>query len=185
MTFSELKQLFRVDHDSTLATFYNENRAGFLAWAKRRYSVDEATLLDVYQDSIIVLYNMVLENKIENQNIKPQAYLFGIARNLALKKMNQVTHKSLDHVHDVKSDITDDYMRSFIEKTHTNKVLSDAIDQLKGNCKEILELFYYRQYKLDAICTALNLSNTDVVKSRKYQCLKKLKKIIGSKHNII
>ncbi len=185
MTFSDLKQLLVVDYNKAVIRFYNENRTSFLTWAMQRYSLDQDGLLDIYQDAIIVLYNMILENKVEHINSSPEAYLFGIAKNL----INKSFKKQIDVVSEAEVSIelgtTDAYMNEFYKESHIQTTMEQALKKLKGNCREILELYYYRQYKMEAISEKLNLKNTDVVKSRKAQCLKALKSIIGVKGNIV
>jgi len=69
-----------------LANFYNKEKTGFINWARSRFDCDADTIIDVYQDSIVTLYHNIVQNKITSFDISPGAYLFGIARNLMLKK---------------------------------------------------------------------------------------------------
>ncbi len=180
MNFEELKFAFTTDHEKSLSAFYDSQRSSFLTWAKSRFSADTDTFLDVYQDAIIVLYNRVIDGRIEEINSTPEAYLFGVARNLLLKRTIQM--KRVTTSEDVFKFIPDEgetNLYDSYENEHNKILLSNALSHLDDSCRKILELFYYHRYKLDAIKERLNYDNTDVVKSRKYQCMKKLKKIIS------
>jgi len=177
--FQELKTAFTTNHQKSLGEFYDSQRSNFLSWARSRFDADVDTLLDVYQDAIIVLYNRVIEGRVDDIASSPNAYLFGIARNLLLKRTIQMkrttsTENILEFIPDKgETDLYDNF-----EKEHKKVIISEGLNKLDASCRKILELFYFRRYKLDAIREHLNYENTDVVKSRKYQCMKKLKSFI-------
>lgn len=180
MDFKELKIAFTTDHEKSLSTFYDSQRKNFLTWARSRFDADVDTLLDVYQDSIIVLYNRVIEGRTTEIKTSPEAYLFGVARNLLLKRTIQIKRVTkTENIFDFIPDEGETDLYDSFDKDHNKMILSQGLNKLDNSCRQILELFYYRRYKLEAIKEHLKYENTDVVKSRKYQCMKKLKKIIS------
>jgi len=48
-------------------------------------------------------------------------------------------------------------------------------------CKEIVYMFYYHKFSLESISERIGYSSTDAVKTRKNQCMKKLKLLLLEK----
>ncbi len=178
ISFEELKKLFLQNYQEALNAFYVSQRESFFSWSKRKFQLDENTAADVYQDAILALYNAVLENRVDHVKSTPEAYLFGIARNILLKKASR----------DAKMQYVDDFSDNFswmmdddLTQKHQNQEVKDrinlALSKLKENCREIIKLYYYHRYNNESIAETLGYDNTDVVKARKYQCMKELKKI--------
>lgn len=160
---------------------YLAHKSKYLSWAKSNYNVDHNSLLDVYQDAIIILYNHIKNNKLDELQSSIEAYLFGITKNLLLKKIKK--NKKIDYVEAV----DDRYLESVNFNIYSDEnddlnqqKLQKAFAKLGVNCREILTLFYYERYSLESIQNELSYGSTGAVKSRKYQCLKKLKDIFRS-----
>jgi len=60
--------------------------------------------------------------------------------------------------------------------------LTAYMDQLGGNCKQILLDSEYYGYTLDEIAVRIQVKNSQVVSSLKYRCLKKLRAVMGVKN---
>ncbi len=169
------------DHKGTLEKFYNEQKSGFMSWARSRFDCDQDTIVDVFQDAIVTLYHNIKEGKITGFETTPGAYLFGIARNLMLKR----------NLKDRRTTLTDDMSRETgeqldynifdrIEDDHRRHLIAEGFRKLKDSCRDILTLFYYHNYSMESIMNRLEYGSVDTVKSRKNQCMNKLKQIIQS-----
>ncbi len=179
LSFEELYDAFTSDYEKALGLFYDNQKKSFMSWARARFSVDDDTLLDVYQDAVIVLYNRVIKRNTGEIKSSPESYLFGIAKNLLLKKaIKQKKTVQTDDVYKFVPDVGESELNDKHESDHNKLRIEQALSQLDEGCRKILELYYYRRYKLDAIAEQLGYDNTNVVKSRKYQCMKKLRSVI-------
>lgn len=178
ISFAELKKLFHQDHKKALNAFYVSQRESFINWSRRKFQLDENTAADVYQDAIIALYNAVIENRTDHVKSSPEAYLFGIARNILLKRSaRDGKMQYVENFHDGFSGTMDNDLVTKYQKEDTKNRIEWALSQLKENCREIIKLYYYHRYNNESIAETLGYDNTDVVKARKYQCMKELKKI--------
>ena len=171
---------FKQNHKDAIATFYKEQREVFLGWAGARYDIDKESLLDIYQDSIIVLYQNAIHDKLNHVQSKPEAYLFGIAKNLLLKK--NIKSKRTVYVEDISQAINEeiDVDLNYENGLENQEVIKKAMEQLKVNCRKIIRLYYYNNYTMDAISHEMGYENEEVAKSRKYQCMKALRKFINN-----
>ncbi len=180
-TNSQFIESVKQNDRKALTVFYNAQKESFVAWAKKRFSCDMDTIVDVYQDAVVTLYHNVLQDKIVAFTHTPEAYLFGIAKNLMYKRSEKDRRTVL--VEDISDGITDklDYeIYDRIDNEHRRSELAAALRQLQENCSKLLTLFYYRKYSTEAIMHHLHYSSVDVVKSRKNQCMKQLKKIMST-----
>lgn len=165
-----------------ISNLYEEQRQPFINWARSKYSLDDDEILDVYQDSIIVLYNRLKKGDLELITNSIQAYLFGICKNLMIKKSEK--KKRIQLTEDFKDRLlqpTDFDLYDKIEIDHQKALIANGLNQLKENCKRIIYLFYYHRFSLEGIKEEMDYSSVDVAKSRKNQCLKKLRDLLKNK----
>lgn len=179
MEVADLIESIKHNQKNHLEDFYITQRENFLRWARSRYDLDSHELLDVYQDAVIVLYTNAIEGKLEGVEKSAEAYLFGIAKNLLMKA--SIKGKRTSYQEEIREEDVNSLDHSLYQKfddDHNKKILAEAFKKLKGGCKEILTMFYFNKFRMDVIQERLGYDNTDVVKSRKHQCMKSLQKII-------
>ncbi len=172
------EEIVKDDDRLALNAFYSSQRDSFVKWANSRYECDSATILDVYQDSIIFLYN-----KIKNGEGKPikstaEAYLFGIAKHLMYK--SNVNSRKVDYVEDAftfQEEIAPAILTK-INNDERSEMIKSALLKLGTKCRQIIEYFYYDKFDMDSIAIRLGYDNPKVAKARKNQCMKKLKEIM-------
>lgn len=172
-TIDYLKEAFREDAELTMKKVYTTYRTEFIGFA-RRHQLTEDDILDAYQDALIALYQNLVAGKITHSSSSVKTYLFGIGKH---KLLNILKRQKNTPVVDL-----DERMLPAI-KEHETAVLSeavtDAIALLGDSCRQILTLFYYRKYSIEAIMTQMQMKNENTVKATKSRCLKQLKKLIS------
>lgn len=161
--------------DATLVLLYESNKQQFLLFSSK-YNIDNEDAIDIYQDAIIALIELARKGKLNQLKSSVSTYLFAIGKYMVFKKKklsnNTTTLENLDNLL-IEWELYD------AEKDKKEIVtLQKYYQQLGNTCKDILYLFYYKSYKLSKICELLQYDNTDVVKSQKSRCLKKLKQLM-------
>ncbi len=159
---------------------YRQHRPSFLAWARRHYPLNEEALLDVYQDAVIILYQNVVEEKVTELRSTISTYLFGIAKNLILKKLRQQkrTPLGLDEISEVA--VAPQFVQRSDQEDQQHQ-MRQALNRLGDACRQILEFFYYYEYSLEVIAERMAYKNANTVKAQKHRCMKQLEKEIGSR----
>ena len=173
-----------VNHKKLIEELYVTHRESFCHWARKRYNLDSDTILDLFQDSVIVFYNHIVKNNLEELKSSPQAYLYGIGKNLMLKKIEK--NKRVEHVESVDEKFINELDLSVFAQMDSDDQrdkIKLAFQGLNEKCQEILKLFYFNQYSIEAIQYHMDYKSSNAVKSRKYQCLESLKKIYKANHN--
>lgn len=161
--------------EKIIRAFYNENKNGFILFAKR-YNLNNDDLIDIYQDAIIALIENAKKGKIDDLKSSVTTYLYGIGKFMIFQKLKKESKTvSIDDFEKIEM-VYDDYSEDEINLQV--KMLQKGLNKLGDQCKKVLELFYYEEKKLDEIQSILSYTNKDVLKSQKSRCLKQLKELI-------
>ncbi len=177
-SFDDFIDIVKSNNRQKLKEFYLINKDKFTSWASKRYEVDKDTIIDVYQDAIVTLYQNIMEDKVTSFTIAPGAYLFGIAKNILNKRsLRSKKMKLTDDINTEGAALLDYEIYDKIENEHRAQLLQNALRKLKDNCREILTLFYYERNSIESIMHKMNYGSTQVVKTRKNQCMKTLREI--------
>lgn len=175
-TETSLQERLRNGDARAFEWVYNEYRDAFLAFG-RGYKMDEDELLDVYQDSVIALFQNFVEKQTELDKSTVKTYLFGIGKFLILASLrrNAKLHRTdsfQDEIEEISLDLPDESERS--------QQLAHAFGKLGEKCQELLRLFYYRGLSIKEIVTRTEYKDENTVKSRKSRCMKRLRETIKS-----
>lgn len=139
-------------------------------------SEDEAK--DIFQESVMVLYNRVTENKFE-LNSKLSTFLFAVSRRLWLKQLtrkgNVASTSDISDFEDILQ-IEDD-IEKHEEKESKFERMNLALHELGEPCKTLIKDFYIKNMSMKDIQEKFGYTSTDNAKTQKYKCLQRLKKI--------
>jgi RNA polymerase sigma factor (sigma-70 family) len=166
--------LLKRNDEKSIRTVYNDNKSGFILFAKR-YNLSHDDLIDVYQDAIIALIENAKKGKIDDLKSSITTYLFGIGKFMIFQKLKKEGKTiAIDDFEKIEM-IYDDYSE---EETNLQiEMLQNGFKKLGEQCRKVLHLFYYEEKKLDEIQSLLGYTNKDVLKSQKSRCLKQLKEL--------
>jgi RNA polymerase sigma factor (sigma-70 family) len=124
-------------------------------------SGNEQDVSDVFQDTIIVLYNQIINDELElTTDLK--GYFFGVARNIwgmQLRRIVRTTELITDIVDDEENDDTDNLL--------LGRVVTRAFEKLKPDQKQILKL-YSDGLSYDDIALKMDFGSGDYAKRKKY-----------------
>ena len=126
---------------------------------------------DVFQDTIIVLFQQICENSF-NLTSDLKGYFFGIARNIwnsQLRNKNRVSELTVDVVDE---DEPDNLFDPALEN-----ILSRSFQKLKPDNQTILKLFY-EGVSYEEIAVKMNLKNAIYARRKKYLSKEALIEII-------
>lgn len=163
--------------DTWLADIYQENHEKFVSWASRKYDIALEDLEDVYQQAVISMYENVKYHKISALASSPSTYLFGIGKNLLLKRVR--TQQRRD-AHEVR--IQEHWSFLQLDQQEVNSMfeyVQTALSRMKDPCKSIIELFYMHGASIAHITQQLDYKSHDVVKTQKSRCMKALRDSIN------
>lgn len=142
-------------------------------WTKKHFTPSENLFEDIYQDSVIALYEAAIDGKLDHIQCSLKTYLFAICRNKLLSNLK------LQKRQDEQVDEVQLYLREWMEPEED---LQDEVELIKRMikdtdepCKSILTLFYYHNKSNDEIAEVLGYTSKNVIKVQKHRCLSYLK----------
>ncbi len=162
--------------NSQLAEIYKAYRSEFVRWASSHYQCDKEEARDIYQASIITLYDNIINEKLKQLNGSVKTYLFAIGKNKIMELRRA----------DKKFDLTQEVHRIDIEDEPDNEkqkekqleIVQRCLEKLGEPCRTMLELYYYHDTGLDKLAEMLDYKNGDTVKNLKSRCLIRLRELV-------
>ena len=172
-----LQERLRENDKSALDFVYREYKEEFINFSLR-YDLSVDVLEDIYQDSVIALYQsfVIKQTVLTNSSIK--TYLFGIGKNIIFNKF-KTDLKTTKLVGNTTEDV-EEIKLNFNEPNNEQLLLSKYFNTLGEACKNILNLYYYRGFNIDEIVKSTDYKDSNSVKSIKSRCLKCLKDKIAN-----
>ncbi len=137
---------------------------------------NEADAKDVYQESIIILYNKVKAGDFELTS-KLKTYIYSVCRRIWLKKLSQKSNKEceLKDIHDF-FPVENDLELHELRDLQFSK-MEESMLMLGEPCRTIIQDFYMQNKSMQEICDKFGYTNPDNAKTQKYKCLQRLKKL--------
>lgn len=169
-----IEQIRSRDHNA-IEKIYIQYKEEFLIYASR-FSVNDEDAVDIYQDSIVAMYENIIAGKLTSFTSSVKTYLFAIGKYKLYNslKVKTVT-EDLTHYDSLLMEEDND---DFLLREENIEKLQKAYQQLGGKCQQVLKLFYYESRTIEEIKLQLDYSSKDVVKSQKSRCLEQIRKII-------
>ena len=164
-------------NDRLLHELYGQHRTAFFRWAQHRYpALDTAALADVFQDAMLILYENMLNGKFRQES-GLRTYLFAIGKNLLNRSLEKNRRLPATDLPDGLSNQLPDESALFfeVESNDRQQNIADLLDSMGEPCKTLLHLFYFYSQSLKNIAQRMDYSSTDVVKTQKGRCLRRLK----------
>jgi len=164
---------------AVLNDIYKTYRSEFLNWLKNSYNCAENDALDIFQDSIIVVYNNVKSGKLTRLTSSFKTYLFAVGRRIFLNKnqKNKLKTNSLEEYPNI-----DVAVPSANELNERQTAMFELLQKMREPCKSIIYLFYYKNFALESIATKLKYRSDKVVKVQKSRCMKSFKQVLAKSY---
>ena len=137
---------------------------------------------DIFQESIIILYDKVKAGKFELSS-KLKTFIYSVCRRLWLKKLNHKSRNTLN-IRDFEDFIPiEEDLEQHEKKDQLFQNMEESLSQLGQPCRTIIEDYYIQNRSMQEISDKFGYTNADNAKTQKYKCLQRLKKIFFQKQN--
>lgn len=154
-----------------LESVYRDNRREFIQWASRQYHCNEDDALEIFQQTVIVFYENVMQGKLVTLTSSLKTYLFSIGKNkiMELKRYQEkrVSTEGMDFHQEAISTVEEQLIN----------VATKSINGLKEPCRGMLIDFYYHSKTMQQLAAAYGYKNEDTAKTQKHRCMESLRKI--------
>jgi RNA polymerase sigma factor (sigma-70 family) len=161
-----------------LAEVYKAYRSEFVGWATGHYQCSKEEARDIYQSSIIVFYDNIMRERLQQLNGSVKTYLFAIGKNKILELRRR--DKRFDvHVELHSVDVEDPGDSDKVQRESDLTAVQHGLERLGEPCRTMLELYYYHETGLDKLAEMFHYKNGDTVKNLKSRCLSRLRDLVG------
>lgn len=171
----QLIEELKAGNEEALCQLYRDNYTTLRNYVMRNNGRPEDAE-DLLQDAVIVVWENVRKKDFE-LTAKLSTFLFAVAKRMWLKRLNKNARIQY------KDEFTFEWSEESEPINEKLTVSEQLLQQLDRGCREILTLFYFKDLDTQTIAKQLGFANTDVVKSRKYQCFKKLQDLFFESYN--
>lgn len=157
-------------------SFFTRERKKTVSLLQGRYNFSQEQAEDVYQDSCIALYQNIVSGKLVKLTSSLSTYFTQICIFQALKKKrnDKLNYILEDRKYDnSKVDVLLGLDGGFSLKQQM--AMEDIVNHMPSPCDVILWSYYYENKKMTEIASVIDYKNSDTVKAKKAQCMKKLK----------
>ena len=178
MTDREYILGFKSNKESVISVFYKEYKRPFFSFFREKFGKDDDYLVDLFQDSCVILWQNIHDGKLSVDNITSslQTYLFSIGKYSLMARDRKFrdlkSDKDIEKLQFLEDDVEDLQFRlekeAFVER---------MIQDLKPPCSDILHAFYWDRLSCEQIAAKYGYSSADSVKTQKFKCVAKLKGI--------
>lgn len=127
---------------------------------------------DILQEAVVSLWQNVMKDSF-TLTAKLSTYLLAIVKNLWYKELKKKNR--LQRIDENQEERNPRHAHSpDAGKVNDLKAIHDLLREMDETCRKLLSYFYFDGYNNQVIAEKLGFANTDTVKSKKYQCYKKL-----------
>ena len=149
-----------------------------LSWYILQNSGTRQDAEDIFQEVIVTFIDLVQKDKYRGEaSIK--TFLFSLNRHIWLNELKKRGRAALrEEKFEKGRETIDEDAGKMMAGRESSIQLRDLLDRLGENCKKILLLFYYENLSIKDILENLHYENEQVVRNKKYKCMKQLEQMI-------
>ena len=181
MTMTDVEYIrgFMKNDEKVISTFYKEIRPSFFAFFRTRYSKEDAYILDLFQDTCIVLWKNIQHRKLTEEGLKStlSTYFLSIGKYTMMAK----DRKFKEIVNDdelAKLSFIEDDSEDLRKRIELEDFVYRMVSEMKPPCDKLLKAQYWDKLSGAEIAEKYGYSGPDSVKTQKSKCIKKLRPLI-------
>jgi RNA polymerase sigma factor (sigma-70 family) len=136
---------------------------------------------DVFQEVIVTFIELVQQGKFRGES-SITTFLLAISRNIWLNELKKRGRSNLrDEKFEKSRSIVDQDVSKYMVNREMRMQVMDLLGKLGDKCKKILVAYYYENLSMKEILQQFDYENEQVVRNRKYKCLKQLEQVFAAK----
>jgi RNA polymerase sigma factor (sigma-70 family) len=140
---------------------------------------------DIFQEVVLIFIEIVKKDKFRGES-RIGTFLYALTRNIWLNELKKRGRSKLrDEIFEKGKDTEDMDVSHYIVNREMKSRLMHLVDKLGDNCKKILLAFYFENKAIKEILQSLDYENEQVVRNKKYKCLKQLEQLMTAEPHLL
>jgi len=168
--------LIRSD-DKVIESLYREYRAGFIALGAS-YGIGEGESLVIFHDSLLILRSHAQKGNLEKVRHELKTYFFAIGKYRIFDTLKRQKNSPVLFTETVPEFSEADLDLPDTDMSDQHVQIMTQFEKLGESCRKMLTFFYFEGLTIDEIVIIGKYENSNVVRSQKSRCLRKLKEMI-------
>jgi RNA polymerase sigma factor (sigma-70 family) len=174
-----LIQALRSDtnRDEAIRFLYRSQFNLTAAYIRQNSGTDEDAE-DIFQELILTFIEVLKKDKFRGES-SISTFLYALTRNIWLNELKKRgSAKQRDEIFEKGREHTEIDVSHLIVNREEKTQLMKLVDSLGETCKKILVAFYFENLAMKEILKTLKYENEQVVRNKKYKCLKQLEQLL-------
>lgn len=166
--------------DETIRAIYRSH-FGSLSWYVMNNSGSRQDAEDVFQEVMVSFIDLVQKDKFRGESTV-KTFLYSLNRHTWLNELKRRGRASVREEKFERGQERVELDSSHLIADREGKAeVMRLVGELGDTCQKILLLFYYENMSMKEILEATDYENEQVVRNKKYKCLKQLEQLIMEK----
>jgi RNA polymerase sigma factor (sigma-70 family) len=166
------------NRDEAIRHLYRSQYNLTAAYIRQNSGTDEDAE-DIFQEVILVFIEVLKKDKFRGES-SVSTFLYALTRNIWLNELKKRGRAKLrDEIFEKGRDQTEIDVSHLIVNREDKTQLMKLVDTLGETCKKILLAFYFENLSVKEILKSLKYENEQVVRNKKYKCLKQLEQLVA------
>jgi len=166
--------------EETIKTIYR-NHFDSLCWYVMNNSGTRQDAEDVFQEVVVAFIDLVQKDKFRGESTV-KTFIYSLNRHVWLNELKKrgrtlAREEKFEKMQEHTTPDTGDLIADREGKAEVMRL----VGELGETCQKILVLFYYENLSMKEILDATEYENEQVVRNKKYKCLKQLEQMINEK----
>jgi RNA polymerase sigma factor (sigma-70 family) len=155
-----------------------------LAWYVMNNSGSRQDAEDVFQEVVVTFIDLVQKDKFRGESTV-KTFLFSLNRHIWLNELKKRGRTlAREEKYQKGQEQTDLDTSHYIAERENKTAIITLVRKLGEGCQQILLLFYYENWPMKKILETTDYENEQVLRNKKYKCLKQLEKMLDSNPNL-
>jgi RNA polymerase sigma factor (sigma-70 family) len=173
-----------VNPDEAIRYLYRVQLPSTAAYIKQNSGTEEDAE-DIFQELILVFIEILKKDKFRGES-SISTFLYALTRNIWLNELSKRgKSKQRDEIFEKGKGKADLDVSHLITERETKMQLMRVVDKLGEICKKILLAFYFEKLSMNEILQTLSYENEQVVRNKKYKCLKQLEQMMIAEPDLV
>ncbi|MBL7745389.1 MAG: sigma-70 family RNA polymerase sigma factor [Chitinophagaceae bacterium] len=151
-----------------------------LSWYVMNNNGSRQDAEDVFQEVVVNFIDLVQKDKFRGESTI-KTFLFSLNRHIWLNELKKRGRAlAREEKYEKGQEKAEMDAGHFIAGREAREQVVNLVGQLGDTCRRILVMFYYNNSSMKEILESLNYENEQVVRNKKYKCLKQLEQMIAA-----
>jgi RNA polymerase sigma factor (sigma-70 family) len=152
-----------------------------LSWYVLNNSGNRQDAEDIFQEVVVSFIDLVQKDKFRGESTV-KTFLYSLNRHAGLNELKRRGRAlAREEKYEKAQDRAELDISHLVADREEKAELVKLVGELGDTCQKILLLFYYENLSMKEIVDVTDYENEQVVRNKKYKCLKQLEKMINEK----